>query len=114
MVELEVGDGEEAAGRPAGGSKTLAAVEMGRAASWRPGDVELWPGGAERGRRRRERSRRRWEAAQRRCGEGGSGVGDVELWPRGAERQSDGVGRKKRAPNTLSPERPWLYTKDDL
>ena len=53
------GDGEEAAGRPTGGSKTLAAVEMGRAASWRPRNVELWPGGAERGRRCRERSGRR-------------------------------------------------------
>ena len=58
-MELEVGDGEEAAGRPAGGSKTLAAVEMGRVASWRPRDVELWPGGVERGRWRRERSGRR-------------------------------------------------------
>ena len=28
--------------------------------------------------------------------------------------QPDGVGRKKRAPNTCSPERPWLYTQDDL
>ena len=51
MAELKVGDGEEAAGRPAGGSKTLAAVEMERLASWRPRDVELWPEGAERGRR---------------------------------------------------------------
>ena len=87
---------------------------MGHAASWWPGDVELWPRGAERGRRRRERSGRRQEAAERRCGEGGGGVGDVELWPGGVERQPDGVGRKKRAPNTLSPERPWLYTKNDL
>ena len=92
-MELEVGDGEEAAGRPARGSKTLAAMEMGRAVSWRPRDVEMWPGGAERGRRRRERSGR-----QRRRG-AGEKVG-----------QPDGVGRKKRAPNTCSPERPWLYT----
>jgi len=28
--------------------------------------------------------------------------------------QPDGVGRKKRAPNTCSPMRPWLYTQDDL
>jgi len=58
LVELEVGDAEEAAGRPARGSKTLASLEMGRAASWRPRDVELWPGGAERGRQHRERSGR--------------------------------------------------------
>ena len=81
--QVEVGDGEEAAGRPAGGSKTLTVVEMGRAASWRPRDVELWPGGMERGRRRWERSGRR----QRRGA--GEKVG-----------QPDGVGRKKRAPNT--------------
>ena len=46
MAELEVGDGEEVVGRPAGGSKTLAVVEMGRTALWWPRDVELWPGGA--------------------------------------------------------------------
>ena len=54
MAELEVVDGEAAAGRPAGGSKTLVVVEMGRATSWRPGDVKLWPrvrrGGASVGR----------------------------------------------------------------
>ena len=61
MAELEVGDGEEAAGQPAGGSKTLAAVEIVRTASWRPRDVELWPRGAETGRRRQERSGRRRE-----------------------------------------------------
>jgi len=58
---VEVGEGAPVAGTPArarvraAGAQTLApaelAVEMGRAASWRPGDVELWPGGAERGRR---------------------------------------------------------------
>ena len=58
MAELEVGDAEETAGRPAGGSKTLAAMEMGRAASWRRRDVELWPGGAERRRQRWDRSGR--------------------------------------------------------
>jgi len=56
--QVEVGDGEEAAGRPARGSKTLAAVEMRRSASWWPRDVELWLGGAERGCRRREGSGR--------------------------------------------------------
>ena len=28
--------------------------------------------------------------------------------------QPDGVGRKKRASDTCSPERPWFYTQDDL
>ena len=94
-AELEVGDGEAVAGRSAGGNPS--AVEMGHVASWRRGDVELWPGGAERGRWRRERSGRR-----RRRGTGEK-VG-----------QPDDVGRKKRAPNTCSPECPWLYTQDDL
>ena len=91
-MELEVGDGEEAAGRPAEGSKTLAAVEMGGAASWRPRDVKLWPEGAERGSRRQERSGRQRRGAEEKVG------------------QPDGIGRKKRAPNTCSPERPCLYT----
>ena len=99
-AELEVRDGEKAAGGPAGGSKTLAAVEMGSATSWRPRDVELWPRGAERGRRCWERSGRR-----RRRG-AGEKVG-----------QPDDVGRRKRAPNTYeisAPKHPCLYTEDDL
>ena len=82
--QVEVEDGEEAVGRPTRGSKTLAAMEMGRAS-------------AERGRGRRERSGRR-----RRRG-AGEKVG-----------QPDDVGRKKRAHNTFSPMRPCFYTQDDL
>jgi hypothetical protein len=49
-----------AAGQPAWGSITLAIMKMGHTVSWQPGDVELWPGGAERGHRRREKFERRW------------------------------------------------------
>jgi len=33
---------------------------------------------------------------------------------RETDGQLDGVGRKKRAPNSWAPERPWLYNHDDL
>ena len=31
-----------------------------------------------------------------------------------ANCEPDGVGRKKRAPNSWALERPWLYSHDDL
>ena len=95
-MELEVGDGEEAAGRPAGGSKTLAVVEMGYDG---PG-MSSYGSGVRRG------------GVGVGRGPGGGGGGEP-----GKNCQPDGVGRKKRAPNTyeiLAPERPCLYTHDDL
>ena len=69
---------------------------MGRAGGERGSGRRERSGGAERKRGRRERSGR-----QRR------GAGEIVGQP-------DDVGRKKRAPNSWAPERPWLYNHDDL
>jgi len=100
--------GNVARGRAGGGEQekvqTLAAVAAGLGKVAFGGGSVVGDGGGHRRtaevrgsgvKRAVARARRRWRRREK--------VG-----------QPNGVGRKKRAPNNCSPERPWFYTQDDL